>query len=179
MEILNESVNNKEELIIENIYNVTKELYAKWAKENKVNKYFKIFWICCAIFSIVFAIICIISNYIVYGGILILYTIYSFYRGVVRNKLLVTEEYKARERIFKRSNWERKILFFNDYIETSDANMNVLKFQYSDITNIEKNDECIKLKINNGGYIRIYKNAFTKSNFEECEKFLNKKLNKI
>ena len=57
--------------------------------------------------------------------------------------------------------------------------MNVLKFQYSDITNIEKNDECIKLKINNGGYIRIYKNAFTKSNFEECEKFLNKKLNKI
>ncbi len=179
MEIPNESVNNKEELIIENIYNVTKELYAKWAKENKVNKYFKIFWICCAIFSIVFAIICIISNYIVYGGILILYTIYSFYRGVVRNKLLVTEEYKARERIFKRSNWERKILFFNDYIETSDANMNVLKFQYSDITNIEKNDECIKLKINNGGYIRIYKNAFTKSNFEECEKFLNKKLNKI
>ena len=32
MEIPNESVNNKEELIIENIYNVTKELYAKWAK---------------------------------------------------------------------------------------------------------------------------------------------------
>ena len=117
MEILNESVNNKEELIIENIYNVTKELYAKWAKENKVNKYFKIFWICCAIFSIVFAIICIISNYIVYGGILILYTIYSFYRGVVRNKLLVTEEYKARERIFKRSKklFCRKFTFYKKF----------------------------------------------------------------
>ena len=175
MNASNEDINNIEEPIIENRYNVTKELYARWAKENKVNRYFKIFWICCAIFSIVFAIICIISNYIVYGGILILYTIYSFYRGVVRNKLLVTEEYKARERIFKKSNWERKILFFNDYIETSDANMNILKFQYSDITNIKKNDECIKLKINNGGYIRIYKDAFTKSNFEECQKFISKK----
>lgn len=29
MESPNESVNDKEELIIENIYNVTKELYAK------------------------------------------------------------------------------------------------------------------------------------------------------
>ena len=42
MNASNEDINNIEEPIIENRYNVTKELYARWAKENKVNRYFKI-----------------------------------------------------------------------------------------------------------------------------------------
>lgn len=178
MDVSNEIENNNKDIIIENRYNVTKELYAKWAKENKVNRYFKIYWICLAIFSTVCAIICIVSNYVAYSGIFFICAINGFYRGIFRNNCMLTKRYKAFEKFYKKSNWERIILFFNDYFETNDANINILKFQYSDITNIEKNDACIKLKINNGGYIRLYNNSFTKLNLEECEKFLKEKIAK-
>ena len=179
MNASNENINNIEEPIIENRYNVTKELYVKWAKENKTNTYFKIFWIGLAIFSMVFAIICIISNYAVYSGIFFICAINGLYRCIFRKSLLIAKSYKAFEKLYKKSNWERRIQFFNDYIETSEANMNILKFQYKDITEIKMDDECIKLRINNGGYIRVYNDAFTKSNLEECKKFLNKKLSNI
>lgn len=173
----NQSENNQinEEIIIENKYQVTKELFKKWAKENKKYKYFKIFWLLVTILCGVSSIEAIINNHIedAYGILPAFYGLFMIVFG--NNYFFVERNYKALERFYKKSNWERRINFFNDYFETIDADVNYLKFQYGDIINIEKNDECIKVKLNNG-YIRIYKNSFVKSDFEECEQFLNEKM---
>ncbi len=164
-----------EEIIIENKYQVTKQLYKDWAKENKKYKYFKILWWIVTILSIVSSLEAIINNHIedAYGLLFAAYGLFMIIFG--NNYFFVERYYKALVRFYKKDNWERKIKFFNDYFETIDAGINQVKFQYNDISNIEKNNECLKIKLNNG-YIRIYKNAFVKSNFEECEQFLNDKM---
>lgn len=176
METDNEDTNNNEEIVFENKYKVTKELFLEWSRENKTKLYFKIFWIICAILNGAIAIACITFDYVQYSIVFFIFVIYSFYRGILRNNFHTAKQYNALEKLYKKSNWERKITFYNDYIKTSDENISNVKFQYSDIIDIEKSSECIKIKMNNGGCIRIYKDAFTKSNLEECEDFLNKKM---
>lgn len=176
MENQSKSNKNNDEIIIENNYQVTKELFKKWAKENKKYKYFKIFWLVVTILCSASFIEGIINNHVedtVYGILPAVYGLFMIIFG--NNYFFVERNYKALERFYQKNNWERRINFFNDYFETIDADVNHLKFQYEDIINIEKNDECIKVKLNNG-YIRIYKNSFVKSNFEECEQFLNEKI---
>ena len=129
------------------------------------------------ILSIVSSLEAIINNHIedAYG---ILFAAYGLFMIIFGNNYFFVERYyKNLVKFYKKDNWERRINFFNDYFETIDADVNHLKLQYDDIVNIEKKDECIKVKLNNG-YIRIYKNSFVKSNFEECEQFLNEKTKK-
>lgn len=175
MENQNKINQTDEEIIIENKYQVTKQLFKEWTKENKKYKYFKIFWWIVTVLASVSSIEAIINNHIEdAGGILLaVYGLFMIIYG--NNYFFVERNYKALERFYKKSNWERRINFFNDYFETIDADVNHLKFQYEDIVNIERNDECIKVMLNNG-YIRIYKNSFVKSNFEECKQFLNEKI---
>lgn len=174
MENSNENKNSNEEIIIENTYTVTEELEKKWSKENKTVIYFRIFWILITICCIGLTIYCINSNNMEHGDVLVVFAcfgiwrvIFSYYRTCIEHDRLVE--------MFKKSNLERKTIFFDDYFEVIVENKVSFKIQYSEILNIEKNSECIKLKTN-FGYVRIYKNAFVKSNFEECEEFLNKKM---
>lgn len=175
MENQNEINKNNEEIIIENKYQVTKQLFKEWAKENKKYKYFKIFWWIVTILSSISSIDAIINNHIedAYGIFFAAYGLFMIIFG--NNYFFVERYYKSLARFYKKENWERRIIFFKDYFETIDEEVNQVKIQYNDIINIEKYNECIKIKLNNG-YIRIYKNAFEKSNFEECEQFLNEKM---
>lgn len=178
MENQNEDNQINEEIIIENKYQVTKELFKKWAKENKKYKYFKIFWLIVTILCSGNLIEVIINNHVEDIVYCILPAVYGLFMIIFGNNYFFVERnYKRLENFYKKSNWERRINFLDDYFETIDADVNCLKLLYDDIINIEKNDECIKVKLNNG-YIRIYKNSFVKSNFEECEQFLNKKIRK-
>lgn len=176
MENPNESRNVNKEIIIENKYQITKELFKEWAKENKRVIYFRIFWIIFAIYCIGMTIFCIISNNIQDSIPFILFAFYAVFGRIVVRYFSIDRRYNMLEKFYKKTNWERRIIFFDDYFETIDGDINHLKLQYNDIINIAKTDGCIKIKMSNG-YIRIYKNAFVKSNFEECEKFLNNKKN--
>ena len=175
MENKNKINQNDEKIIIENKYQVTKQLFKEWAKENNKYKYFKILWWIVTILSSVSSLEAIINNHIedAYGILIVAYGLFMIIFG--NNYFFIERYYKNLTRFYKKDNWERKIKFFNDYFETIDAEVNQVKFQYNDIINIEKNNERIKIRLNSG-YIRIYKNAFEKSNFEECEQFLNKKI---
>lgn len=166
-----------EKIIIENKYQVTKQLFKEWARENKKYKYFKIFWWIVTILSGASLLEAIINNHIedAYGILFVAYGLFMIIFG--NNYFFVDRYYKALARFYKNDNWERKVYFFNDYFKTVDAEVNQVRFQYNDIISIENNNERIKIKLNNG-YIRIYKNAFEKSNFEECEKFLIEKTKK-
>lgn len=173
MEYSSEIQNHNEDIIIENRYKVTKELYKKWSKENKATVFFQIFWLLVALYCIGMTVFCIILNDLQDGVIFIIFAIALFLR-VFKN----SRRYDVIAKTYKKNNWERRILFYDDYIETSDENISICRFQYSDIVNMEKNDECIKLKMGIGrAYIRVYKDAFVKSNFEECEQFLDLKMN--
>ena len=164
----------KQESVIENKYNVTKKMYLEWTKENKRNLYFKIFWIIILIYSIIMSIVNIVY-YSTFNSIYFIFAIYALYRGVFRQRMLAINQYNVLTKLYKKSDWERKIIFFNDYIETCDENTNRVKFQYSDIVDVNKNNKYIKIEMASGGCLRIYRDAFTKSNFGECEEFLNNK----
>lgn len=145
-------------------------------EKNKKFVYFRIFWIIIAIYCITMAIFCMISNNTQDGIYFILLAIYVGGVNIAVKYFRIDRRYKILEKFYKKTNWERRIIFYDDYFETINADINQLRLQYSDIVDIEKNDKCLKVKINNG-YIRVYKDAFIKSNFEECEEFLKNKKN--
>lgn len=175
MENLNKGNDDHEEVMIENRYEVTKELMKKWLKDNKITTCFRIFWVFVALCGMGMAIYCIILKDIQDSVLFFIFVTIALLNAY-KNNLLISRRYRALTKTYKKNYWERRILFFDDYIETNEEDITIVRIPYSDIVNVEKTDECIKLKISAGGFIRIYKNAFVKSNFEECEDFLNKKV---
>lgn len=175
MENLNKGNGDHEEVIIENRYEVTKELMKKWLKDNKITTYFRIFWVFIALCGMGMAIYCITLKDIQDSVLFFIFVTIALLNAY-KNNLLISRRYRTFTKTYKKNSWERRILFFDDYIETNEENIMIVRIPYSDIINVEKVDECIKLKISTGGFIRIYKNAFVKSNFDECEEFLSKKV---
>ncbi len=164
----------KEEIIIENKYKVTKDLYKKWTKENKRVKFFKWFWLIFSIYCLGMAILFICTNQANQSIPYFVFIVYALgVRALVRY-LGVERRYKLLSKFYKTSDWERRIMFLDDHFEINDEGINKLTLQYSDLLDYEKNDECLKVRMNNG-YIRLYKDSFVKSSFEECERFLNSK----
>lgn len=168
--------NSGEKIIIENRYKLNKAIMKDWVRENKTVTESKICWISLTILFIAIGTGCIISNGEQYTVWFFACAIYCLYRGIFRYNLMLEKECKQRERLYKKSEWERRILFFDDHIAVIEENTIGAKMQYSDITDIENDGECIKLKMSAGGWIRIYKNGFIGSDFARCQEFLNKKI---
>ena len=96
MENQSKSNKNNDEIIIENNYQVTKELFKKWAKENKKYKYFKIFWLVVTILCSASFIEGIINNHVedtVYGILPAVYGLFMIIFG--NNYFFVERNYKA------------------------------------------------------------------------------------
>ena len=106
MENQSKSNKNNDEIIIENNYQVTKELFKKWAKENKKYKYFKIFWLVVTILCSASFIEGIINNHVedtVYGILPAVYGLLMIIFG--NNYFFVERNYKVLERFYKKNNW--------------------------------------------------------------------------
>ena len=166
------------EILIENKYIVTENLFKSWTKDNIVVKRFKIFWIAMSILFIAMAIFCIVLNRVGDAIYLALVGLYCIYRGLYRNNLVAKKRYNMLVDLYKKNDWERRVVFYNDYFETIDENINKLRFEYNDIINVENECNYLKIKMSSG-YIRVYKDSFVKSSIEECEKFLSSKNNDI
>lgn len=169
--------NDDSEILIENKYIVTEDLFKSWTCDNIVVKRFKIFWIALSTLFFAMMVFCIMLSRASEAMYLAVVGLYCVYRGLFRNNLVAKKRYEMLASLYKKNDWERRIVFYNDYFETIDEEINKLRFEYSDIINIEKEVNCIKIKLNNG-YLRVYKDSFTKSSIEECEKFLNIKREK-
>ena len=87
--------------------------------------FFQIFWLLVALYCIGMAIFCIILKDLLDSTIFIIFAIVLFLR-VFKN----SRGYDVIARTYKKINWERRILFYDDYIETSDENISICRFQY-------------------------------------------------
>ena len=120
---------NDNEIIIENKYIVTEELFKSWTKDNVIVKRFKIFWIAMSILFIILSILCIVVNRSGDAIYLALVGLYCVYRGLFRNSLVAEKRYKMLVDLYKKIDWERRIVFYNDYFETIDG------FNFQEVAN--------------------------------------------
>lgn len=163
---------NCKEIIFENKYTLTKNIFMEWGKENAFSgkhKAFAVYWVMIAIVWIAIA-----GAFKMWIGWLA--ALFCVYRGCVRWMVVTNGQYKILSKQHGGENWTRRILFQPDNIQVMDGNVAV-QYKYTDITNIKEKGNYIKLVANNGTVIRMYENGFVDSTWEECKKFICEKMN--
>lgn len=149
-----------------NEYKVTKKLYRQWGFENAikgVQLVFNILWIVLSIFVLLLAML--------ESGDFLYYIIFAFciYNAFFRWWVVTNFQYRILAKRYNCENWTRRIYFDQDTIRIEEASISV-KYIYSDIVQIKEKDNSVWLKASNKTVIRLYKDCFVESTWEDCKK---------
>ncbi len=158
---------------MKNEYKVTKPLLRRWMTENMykgvqlgLNIGWAFFGVLCTVLLIVDAET--VTDYIIYGALLAL----CLYMAVLRIFPLTAVQYKRMAKTYGEENWLRTIDFGEDCITLSEGTISA-KYQYKDIMQIREKGNAVWLTARNRTVLRLYKDAFVDSSWEECEALLN------
>lgn len=167
--------------MIKNEFQVTRELYMSWGKENmrKGSRVgFRIFW--CVMTAV---LICLIVLMCILGGVrkyMYVYAValmlYCAYRAFFRDKALTDSQYRRNKKIFGGENWVRTIEFGEDEIISTDAAVMTVRTPYSEIVGIRDEGNKIWIDTKKNMAIRLYKDKFIGGDFENFKKFISVKI---
>lgn len=150
-----------------NEYKVTWELYCSWAIENM----FKGARLALMIIWSVLTLVCLVLGIFVGGGLRIFYfamMLFALYHAFFRVLVLSRSQYRRLSKAYGSENWIRRITFEEDGISLAEGNFSY-KYNYGDIKTIREEGGKIWLMAANGTVLRLYKEAFVDSNWEECK----------
>lgn len=166
--------------MMKNEFQVTKELYMSWGKENmrKGSRVkFKILWSFTAVLLVVFIVILNMSGdgraYLYVYAVMM--TIYCIYRAFFRDLVLTASQYRRNMKILDGENWIRTIEFKEDEIVSTDGNVTV-RTPYSEIAGMRDDGNKIWLDTKKKMVIRLYKDKFVGGDFEKFKKFISVKI---
>ena len=167
--------------MIKNEFQVTKELYMSWGKENMrkgSSVGFRIFWCVMTAVSI-----CLIALMCIWGGVrkyMYVYaaalTFYCAYRAFFRDMVLTRSQYRRNAKIFGGENWVRTIEFGEDEIISTDGSVMTVRTPYSEIVGIRDESNKIWIDTKKKMVIRLYKDKFVGGDFEKFRKFISVKI---
>ena len=157
---------------MKNEYKVTKSLLRRWMAENMykgVQLGLNIGW---AFFGVLCAVLLItdaesVSDYLIYGALLAL----CLYMVVLRIFPLTAVQYKRMAGIYGEENWIRTITFGEDCITLSEGTISA-SYQYKDIMKLREKGNAVWLTARNRTVLRLYKDAFIGSTWEDCRQLL-------
>ncbi len=161
---------------MKNEFQITPHLYQTWLWENMrkpPKAYFLIFW---AAFSLLIAVICITEHM----GFLSIFAVFCVYRAFFRDFLFSKRQYALLARNYGGENWTRTVSFEEHEIVTTeggDTGAVTHRVPYGEITRIEERDNKVWLFLQSKMVIRLYKDRFVDSTWEECSHFLETKMN--
>ena len=171
---------------MKNEYKVTKKLMMSWVREsyfiNGINIVIFILYCALGIADLAMTAFFIVNKVrwtSLYLSVFIL--ILLVYRLVIYRFLLMSNRYKMLSKTYGVSEWLRtteftdeEIILF-DHTSVSDFN-SVSKFKYDNIKKIVERNKFVMIFFNSNLSIRLYKDAFVESSWEECKEKINSML---
>lgn len=156
-----------------NEYQVTWERYRSWIMERALKGaglVFMVIWCAFALACLAFAVIggTTFRLYFLFLGA------FAIYRAFFRTFVLAKKQYRMLVRSYGKENWTRRIAFEDDGINLTDAEKASLRYAYSDIVKVREKGNMICLDASDKSVLRLYKDAFVESDWEECKARLNK-----
>ena len=165
---------------MKNEFQVTKDLYMSWGRENmrKGSRLkFRILWCITAILLICFIVLLKMAGdgrmYLYAYGVAM--TVYCFYRAFFRDLVLTGSQYRRNVKIFGSENWVRTIEFKEEEIVCKDGSVTV-RTPYSEIAGMRDDGNKIWLDTKKKMVIRLYKDKFIGGDFEKFKKFISVKI---
>lgn len=157
--------------MITNEFPVTWEVYRSWGLESALKGTrlkFAIIWILDAILMLGLSIWS--------GGntILNVLFIYCVYRAFFRWLVMTYFQYRALGEQYGTSSWMRRIYFEEEEIRVEEC-MITVKYAYSDVAKMEERGNKVWLHMKNKMVVRLYKDCFGDSSWEECRFILEQK----
>ena len=134
--------------------------------------YINIGWAAFGILAVVLLIFAANStlDYVLFGVMLVL----GVYNAFLRIFLVSAMQYRRMAQTYGTENWTRTILFGEEKITLSEGTMSA-DFEYGDILRIREKGNNIWLTMKNRTVIRLYKDAFADSSWEDCRAFIDEK----
>ena len=149
-----------------NEYRVTWKVYRSWACENMLKGprlVMAVIWCLMAVGFIVLGIV----NDLNLDILCFWMAVFCIYRAFFRVFVLAKGQYRMLAKTYGGENWTRRIAFEEDGISLTEGNASV-RYAYSDIVNIREKGNKIWLDAANKTVLRLYRDAFVESGWEEC-----------
>ena len=156
-----------------NEYQVTWERYRSWVMENM----FKGARLVLMVIWCVLALVCLtlaVSEVSVFSLLYLWLAVFGVYRAFFRTFVLAKKQYRQLAQSYGRENWTRRIAFEDDCISLTDEEKVSLRYAYSDIVKVREKGNMICLDASDKSVLRLYKDAFVESDWEECMAKLNR-----
>ena len=156
-----------------NEYQVTWERYRSWIMERALKGarlVMVVIWCVIALVCLAFAVsvTSVFRLYFLFLGA------FAIYRAFFRILVLAKKQYSQLARSYGKENWTRRIIFGDDGITLADEEKSTIRYAYSDIVKVREKGNMICLDASDKSVLRLYKDAFVESDWEECKARLNK-----
>ena len=155
-----------------NEYQMTWKRYRSWTVENMTRGaqlVMMILW--CVI-----ALLCLALAMIADSGLRSLYfflAAFGIYRAFFRIFVIAKSQYRRLALSYGKENWTRRIAFEDDGINLTEGKAS-FHYDYSDIVSVRETGNKIWLNASDKTVLRLYRDAFVESNWEECKSRLSK-----
>ena len=150
-----------------NEYQVTWKRYRSWAAENMVKGARLVMMIIWCVFALLCLALMMIDN-LAFRSLYFLLAALGIYRAFFRNFVIARSQYRRLAQNYGKENWTRRIAFEDDGITLTEGNLS-FRYDYSDIINIREKGNKIWLDASNKTVLRLYRDAFVKSDWDECK----------
>lgn len=156
--------------MIKNEYMVTWEVCRTWLSENRWKQprlAITIMWIVLGVVAIGMGLAFRYALYFVFA-------LFGFYRAFFRDILVARGQYDALAKSYGQKDWLRTIAFDGEQIVVTEGNLTV-NHSYADIIDIKEKDNKAWLMLRNKKMIRLYKDCFGDSSWEECRALIEER----
>lgn len=156
--------------MVKNEYRVTWKTYKMWLLENRRKQprlAITIMWIVLGVAAMGMGLAFRYALYFVFA-------LFGFYRAFFRDILVANRQYDALAKSYGQKDWLRTITFDEEQIVLTEGNISV-NYRYVDIIRIEEKDNRVWLMLKDKKVIRLYKDCFGDSSWEECRALIEER----
>ena len=155
-----------------NEYQVTWKLYRSWVAEN-MTKGARLGWmVAWCMITLNFLVLATVAES-GFKSLFVILTVFGIYRAFFRSFVIAKSQYRRLAQSYGKENWTRRISFEDNGIDLTEGNLSI-HYAYSDIINIHEKENEIRLDASDKTVLRLYRDAFVESGWEECKSRLSK-----
>lgn len=166
--------------MITNEYNVTKDLYLSWNKENRkkgVQLRITIMWSVILLILIAATVAFMLTpehgDPVPWLALEVVFFLYTIYHLFFRRRVAASRMYdKMAQQLGE--NWKKTIVFGKDVFTDRQGDWTV-KFPYSEIVSVRDNGNTIYIETEKKIVVRLYKDKFTVGDYAEFRRFIESK----
>ena len=160
---------------MKNEFQITRKLCQTWlweAVRMPPKIYFSIFWVG---FALLITAVCFTMQM----EFLFVFALFCIYRAFFRDLLFSHRQYSLLAKNYGGEDWTRTVYFEENEIFSTDEGVKATtsyRIPYSDIVRIKEKDNKVWLVLRDKKVIRLYKDKFSGTSWEECRQFLEAKM---